>query len=111
MPTLWSALWLRGTRCKLAFLRTLVRLHHWRKNSLAYCIPYTFRVCSLTDHYNSGMVPLLSVRGVQSDGYSISAPWLVLMYHLSPNSPIPGFRTEETVQRNVRNIQQIPRLS
>jgi hypothetical protein len=57
------------------------------------------------------MVPFLPFGGVQSDGHGISAPWLILVDHLSPDGPIPAFNTEEAVECHVRYIQEIPRLS
>src|ERR1700724_451822 len=50
MPTLGSALCLLGTCCKSAFLGALGKLHHWKKNSLVFCTPHTFRICMRKSH-------------------------------------------------------------
>ncbi len=58
MPTLRSAPCWEGMHCKLSFPKRPGKLHHSKKSSLAYCTPYTFRVCMQKDHRWNGSTSL-----------------------------------------------------
>ena len=58
MPTLRSVPCWEGMLCKPSFPKRPGKLHHSKKSSLAYCTPYTFRVCMRKDHRWNGSTSL-----------------------------------------------------